>query len=256
MAKNLALQDDITRSEAAFSADKQYRYSLTRVWNNDLPCMVVLGLNPSTADENFDDPTIRRCIGFAHRENCGSLIMLNIFAYRSTDPANLSTCPDPIGAKNDETILLHCREAAVIIAAWGSHGALKGRGQAVQELLEKTFIDKQVWCFGKNRGGQPVHPLYQAKSAPLRPFTFGFYKCFALRKWEKERQEGLHEGELDLCCHCKMFMNEGDACLEESRLTPMMYMIGKKTKPCQYVDDGSKGKGGIIFTKEVPLTNG
>jgi len=87
-------------SGATFSTDRVYRYALWRVWDAALPSFVVIGLNPSTADETENDPTIRRCIGFAKREGCGGLVMLNLFAVRATDPRVMMAHPEPIGPDN------------------------------------------------------------------------------------------------------------------------------------------------------------
>ena len=90
---------------AAFSPCRRYRYCLSRVWNPKLPSVMFVGLNPSTADEQEDDPTVRRCIGFARNWNFGGLILVNLFAYRSTDPADLLRVDDPVGPGNDKHIL-------------------------------------------------------------------------------------------------------------------------------------------------------
>ena len=170
MTKNMPLQTDILSSDAKFSIDQKYRYSLSRVWNPNLPKAVVIGLNPSTATAEQDDPTIRRCIEFSHREGCGSFMMLNIFAYRSTDPHGLELCKEPIGEENDNYLISTCRDAKLIIAAWGSHGKFRNRGLKVRFLFEKNLPDKRLLCFGKNKDGEPVHPLYQPKDAKLQSY--------------------------------------------------------------------------------------
>ena len=81
-----------------------YRYSLTRVWDDVLPMCIFVMLNPSTADADIDDPTIRRCINFAKREGCGSLMVVNLFAYRATSPADMKAAVDPIGSGNPTTL--------------------------------------------------------------------------------------------------------------------------------------------------------
>lgn len=150
---------------ATFSPDRAYRYTLSRHWA-DGPAFVVIGLNPSTADEQHDDPTIRRCIGFAKREGCGRLAMLNLFALCSTDPAALYTAPDPVGPDNDNAIRRECAtEGAVVVAAWGAHGERwPGR---VQKVLPLIWHHTVLRCFGVTKAGHPKHPLYLRSDAPL-----------------------------------------------------------------------------------------
>ena len=114
-----------------------------------------IGLNPSTADETKNDPTVRRCIGYAQKWGYGSLCMTNIFAYRATLPKDMMNVEDPVGEGNDEALLRLSKDAGIIIAAWGKHGSWQGRGQKVIEMLAR------LKCLGKNKDGSPVHPLYQ-----------------------------------------------------------------------------------------------
>ena len=143
---------------ATFSPARKYRYTLHRIWDVDKPTMAVIGLNPSTADETKDDPTIRRCIGFAKLWGYGGLYMLNLFAYRSTDPAALKIVKNPIGPDNDKAILEVASKCKLVIAAWGNDGAIDGRGHAVRNLLTGFGLD--VHCLKKNMNGTPAHPLY------------------------------------------------------------------------------------------------
>ena len=151
-------------SGATFSPDRLYRYTLWREWG-DGPPFVVIGLNPSTADESQDDPTIRRCVGFAKREGCGRLVMLNLFALRSTDPAALLQSTAPVGPENDDTLLRETREPnAIVVAAWGAH---KTTGWRAIDVLTKLMVP--LWCFGRTASGAPRHPLYVKADAPLLP---------------------------------------------------------------------------------------
>src|SRR5687768_16866498 len=114
---------------ARFSACRTYRFELWRIWDEDGPKLNVIGLNPSTADENLDDPTIRRCIGFARDWGFGGLVMTNLFAYRSTDPKGLAAVDDPVGPNND----YHLEIAACSgtpLAAWGAHPLARERAAA------------------------------------------------------------------------------------------------------------------------------
>ncbi len=157
MSKQQELLGD-TETSAIFSPCRGYRYVLTRIWNAESPAVAWIGLNPSTADETMDDPTIRRCMGFARQWGCGGIIMLNLFAYRSTDPRKLhemgrAAC---IGRKNDKHIRRIVDQGHSIVAAWGAHGALHGRGAEVSTLVGPGRLK----CLGTTKDGHPRHPLY------------------------------------------------------------------------------------------------
>lgn len=149
---------------ATFSGDRAYRYALTRRWDGR-PAAVFVMLNPSTADAFRTDPTVTRCQGFARREDCGGLIIVNLFALRATDPRDLRGHPDPVGAGNDQYISGHCASGRLVIAAWGAHGRLHGRDQAVLSMLAGARI--AVRCLGVTAGGMPRHPLYLPRGAQL-----------------------------------------------------------------------------------------
>jgi hypothetical protein len=148
-------------SGAVFSPDRVYRYTLTRTWDSG-PTVAFIGLNPSTADETVDDPTIRRCIGFAKRWGYGTLVMLNLFAFRATDPRVMRAAGDPIGPENNAYIQAVAAEAGDVVAAWGVHGSYLGRDRAVRDLL--------FWrpsALGLTKDGHPRHPLYVRADATL-----------------------------------------------------------------------------------------
>lgn len=152
---------------AAFDDTRTYRYRLGRIWNLDVPAMTFIGLNPSTADAMADDPTIRRCRNFALREGCGGLVMVNLFAYRSTDPGALRHVEDPVGPDNANYLLLMAASAGPAVAAWGTGGSLHGRDRAVLRLLNGM---KKLHCLGTTKDGHPRHPLYLAAKTPLEPY--------------------------------------------------------------------------------------
>lgn len=156
-------------SGAVLSDCGRYRYTLTRRWAPGAPMLFVM-LNPSTADASMDDPTIRRCIGFAKREGCGALEVVNLFAFRATDPAALSTATDPIGPDNDRHIVEAAVRGGVIVAAWGASvpAALRTRPAQVGRLLRETRL--RLWCLGMTSGGAPRHPLYVRGDAALVPW--------------------------------------------------------------------------------------
>lgn len=152
---------------AAWSPCRSYRYVLWRAWARE-PYMVVIGLNPSTADENTDDPTLRRCIAFAKREGYGSLAMVNLFAFRATKPRDMMAADDPVGPECDAWLRQVCAGAAIVVAAWGGEGMHAGRSVDVEMMLGEMKI--AVRCFGYTQAGQPKHPLYLAGDTPLRAY--------------------------------------------------------------------------------------
>ena len=149
-------------SSATISACGTYRYTLDRWWGNDGVSAVFVMLNPSTADADQDDPTIRRCLGFARAWQCDYLTVVNLFALRSTDPAALLAHPDPIGPENDDAIMKAVACADYVVAAWGVHGSIRGRGVAVRQLILKPLR-----CLGLTKSGHPRHPLYVRADQPL-----------------------------------------------------------------------------------------
>ena len=159
-------------ADALFSTEDPpvYRYSLTRDWDREKPVTLWVMLNPSTATHLEDDPTIRRCQGFSRAWGQGGIIVANIFALRSTDPKALYDHPDPIGPGNDEVIELLARNPRVesVVAAWGAHGDLDGRGQAVARLLAR--VAGVVHALSTTKSGQPGHPLYLG--AETRPIVY------------------------------------------------------------------------------------
>jgi hypothetical protein len=157
----------IPMSGARFSADRVYRYALWRTWDVEKPRMMVIGLNPSTADETTDDPTIRRCISFAKRDGFGGLSMLNLFAMRSTRPDQLTIVPDPIGAENDRYLAAFAVTSRTVVCAWGAHSMVewRARGMQVSQLLRELGV--QLSCFGVTKGSMPRHPLYLPRTTPI-----------------------------------------------------------------------------------------
>lgn len=154
---------------ATISRCETYRYTLDRIWDASLPTALFIMLNPSTADASVDDPTIRRCIGFAKRMGCGSLTVVNLFALRSTDPDALAKHPDPVGPDNDMHIALALgKRLGCVIAAWGAHPSARTRAPAVAGLL--AAHGWQVDCLGTTNAGAPRHPLYVRGDAPLIPW--------------------------------------------------------------------------------------
>ncbi|MEP5152605.1 DUF1643 domain-containing protein [Planktotalea sp.] len=147
-------------STAVYSECERYRYSLTRVWDDNGKRVHFVMLNPSTATEVQNDPTVERCERRARALGFGSFTVTNIFAWRDTDPRAMKAASDPIGPTNDEAILEASQAADQIIAAWGTHGAHRDRGAAVKVLLKS--VGKPLFHLGLSKAGHPKHPLYIA----------------------------------------------------------------------------------------------
>lgn len=153
---------------AEFSRCKQYRYKLWRVWDTTKPACLFIMLNPSTADEITNDPTVERCQIRAVAMGYGALNVCNIFALRSTDPAVLYGHQDPIGPKNDDVIIETAALADIVICGWGKHGSLHGRGEAVLRMLRERGI--KPFALKINEDGTPRHPLYVSYNTRPSPF--------------------------------------------------------------------------------------
>ena len=147
---------------ARISACRTYRYALWRAWAAQLPYCVFIGFNPSTADETEDDPTLRRCIRFAKDWGFGGVVMVNLFAFRATDPKEMMAAEDPVGPENDKWLLRVTFEAKMVVAAWGIKGSYKGRASQVM-----TRLQTPLFCLGTTKEGYPRHPLYV--KANVRP---------------------------------------------------------------------------------------
>ena len=158
---------------AEFSEDRVYRYKLTREWGGPNGNLVVVGLNPSTADETVDDPTIRRCIGFAKREGMSGLVMVNLFALRATDPGYMKLHQFPISHPDqvhecDKHICLSLPNGK-IVAAWGVHGHHRDRDMEVRRMIANR--GRKLYHLGLTKGGYPKHPLYLRGDSPLVEWT-------------------------------------------------------------------------------------
>lgn len=161
----------IPQSGATFSPCERYRYHLWRVWDDEKPILVWIMLNPSTADAEKDDPTIRRCIAFAKRDGYGGVSIRNVFAYRATDPRELEKVVDPFGPEN-AMALLDCRRVSLLtrlVAAWGCTVAKLRRADAYKHARNAAAMNR-AYCLGKTKHGDPKHPLYVRGDAPLVPW--------------------------------------------------------------------------------------
>ncbi len=143
-----------------FSKCRRYRYVWRHVWDNSLPRCAFIGLNPSTADEEGPDPTVRRSINYAKTWGYGALIMLNLFGLRATDPKIMLAAKTPIGPRNNQWIWAEVNDTrtlhgGIVIAAWGNHGAHLQRSAEVRRVLSG-----RLYCLSLTKSGEPAHPLY------------------------------------------------------------------------------------------------
>lgn len=152
-------QDAQTVSSALFSDCLRYRYLLTRHWGVGPQALFVM-LNPSTADEIRNDPTVERCERRARALGFGAFRVTNIFAYRATDPRDMRAAEDPVGPDNDAAIAQSLDWADQTICAWGTHGAHLGRGDQVRALIAQHGT--RPYHLGLTKAGAPKHPLYIA----------------------------------------------------------------------------------------------
>ena len=144
-------------SEAVYSDGETYRYLLTRVWAKGPKALFIM-LNPSTATEVQNDPTVERCERRARTLGFGAFRVTNIFAYRATDPKVMRAAVDPVGPDNDAAILQSLDWTDQVICAWGNHGLHLDRGARVQALLQAT--GRPLLHLGLTGQNQPKHPLY------------------------------------------------------------------------------------------------
>jgi hypothetical protein len=149
--------------DAHISPDSVYRYWLKIVWNDELPRIAFVLLNPSKADHRLDDPTAKRVVAFAQREGFGGVLIYNLFAFRATDPRELKTASDPEGPSNLPTLNAMPDMVSKIVVGWGAG--------VKEHPARKRFLDymahEKLWCLGTTKTGEPRHPLYLRGDAPL-----------------------------------------------------------------------------------------
>ena len=144
----------LKNKKCIFSSDGKYRYTLWREWGHGEGICQFIGLNPSTATDEINDPTVTRCINYAKAWGYTGMYMTNIFAFRATDPRVMKAHPEPVGSENDHYLALIAREVDIVVAAWGTHGKFLNRGQQVKRLIQ------DLHCLKITKDGHPSHPLY------------------------------------------------------------------------------------------------
>lgn len=155
-------------ADAVLSPDEAYRYRLSRTWEPPGPTAAFVLLNPSTADVGTDDRTVTRCVKYAAGMGFGRLVVVNLFALRSSDPADLNTHPEPVGPENDAHIAAAVGAADRTIVGWGNAGGKQGRGRAVAERL-----DAALYAIGTTAAGHPRHPSRTPYDVTIERFGYG-----------------------------------------------------------------------------------
>lgn len=167
----MKLRPDYRDATAVISPCGRYRYHLGRTWNPALPRVTFLMLNPSTASDGVDDPTIRKCVGFATRWGCGGIDVVNLAAYRATDPIALYTARqskiDVVGPENATYVQTFLAANTVRVAAWGAQHVAMFPASGSDYL--GPFAPVQ--CLGRTRDGHPRHPLVLPYLTPLEKFA-------------------------------------------------------------------------------------
>lgn len=161
--------DLFTTRQATFSDDRKYRYTLSIQWDKELPTLNFLMLNPSTADEFANDPTVERCERRARQWGYGRVVITNIFAFRSTDPSGLWKCDNPVGEHNDLYILDEALCADKVICAWGTNGLYMNRASNVMAMLIGHGVKPHYLKLTKD--GEPCHPLYLPYTLEPKPYA-------------------------------------------------------------------------------------
>lgn len=157
------------RKGAFVSECQQYRYWLTREWDKGGDLLAFVMLNPSTADAELDDPTIRRCVGFAKREGRGGIVVVNLFAARATQPDDMFKMKEPEGERNlDQWMSWLRHERTKVVCAWGADSRARIQACKFKRFAAEHNVD--LWCLGLSKDGSPKHPLYLRGDAPLQRF--------------------------------------------------------------------------------------
>jgi hypothetical protein len=174
-APSTLVRPRILDRDARISPCERYRYTLTRRWGQSraagLTCWLLL--NPSTADGEKDDQTVRRIVDFSHRWGHQALVVVNLFGLRATRPAALALAGDPIGPDNDAALLDACLTADLVVAAWGAQPLAVNRARDVLALLDQRSTTGRPFpmsCLGRTATGQPRHPSRRSRSASLEVF--------------------------------------------------------------------------------------
>lgn len=195
---------------AALSNSEEYRYTLGRVWDPKGPRVLFVMLNPSTADAEKDDATVRRCIAFAKSWGYGSLEVGNLFAFRARFPKDLRAAQRPIGIDNASALQVMQSRAALTILAWGNHGEFHDQGNKVGRELS---LRGKVATLGITKRGQPRHPLYAP--ADLQPEIIDHETCLYIGVYG-----AIAPGRCFICGRFKGYVHSAGCCSDCCDLEP------------------------------------
>jgi hypothetical protein len=152
--------------EAYISIDEKYRYILSRTWDDSLPFVTFICLNPSTADAKQDDPTSLKCIKYAKRWGMGGMFIVNLFAFRDTHQRQLWEVENPVGEENNDFLKKSVGKSSLVVAAWGNCRTSQSRQRAIDVC--KMFPN--LHCLRVNITGDPHHPLYLSDHIQPQPY--------------------------------------------------------------------------------------
>lgn len=164
----LAAADLFIERDAVISHCGKYRYLLRRSWDHTKPRALLVMLNPSTADANIDDATVRSCARLLRALHYGSFEIVNLFGFRATNPNDLGQTDDAVGPDNDGIAVAAVNRCDIAICAWGAHWSSGGRGRRLHEII--TAVRPVAYCFGRTKSGAPKHPLYIKTGTPLEVY--------------------------------------------------------------------------------------
>lgn len=156
-------------NDAVISDCGKYRYLLRRTWNHAKPRLLYIMLNPSTADARQDDATIRSCVRLATGLGYGSIEVVNVFAWRATNPDELPKQADPCGPLNERTVAAAIARCDVVVCAWGANAMATRPGRWLTDRIRS--YRSAAYCLGKTKSGAPKHPLYIKSGTPLEAFV-------------------------------------------------------------------------------------
>lgn len=159
------------RKQAVLSEDGKYRYQLSRSWDETKLRVLFIMLNPSTADSSNDDPTIRRCIGFAKSWGYGEMMVGNLFAYRATNPKDLLATENPIGEYNLENLKAMYGKCKTVVCAWGNQGIIDKLAKKHPNYQPLSFVHGELFYLELSKTGTPKHPLYLKKELTPKSFS-------------------------------------------------------------------------------------
>ena len=163
------MTDLFLERDAVISDCKQYRYLLRRTWDWDRMRALFIMLNPSTADAEIDDATIKSCTRLCRAWGYGSFEVVNLFGWRATDPNALSEADEPVGPDNDAIAVAAVNRCDIAICAWGAHPMAGDRASVMKQLI--VGRRPVAFCLGKTKAGAPKHPLYIKTGTPLVAYS-------------------------------------------------------------------------------------